>query len=97
MYNILEYSCPYNRDREDTVLPLSVHPVLQQLVFACVRASPNDRPSFKVICGLLDILFSQIHLINRDYLEMKKGRNNQNDNDEDKITITIAIRRQRRD
>ncbi len=68
------YPSPFSRETPDETeinsLPPSVHPVLRQLISACLRASPNDRPSFKVISAFMDILFLQIHLINQDYLEM---------------------------
>ncbi len=80
------YLSTYDRETPDETeiasLPSSVHPVLQQLVFACLRASPDERPSFKVISALMDLLFLQIHLINQDYLEMTKENNNNNSDDD---------------
>ncbi len=91
----------YRRETPDeteiTSLPPSVHPALQELVFACLRASPNERPSFKVICGLMDLLFLQIHLINQDYLEIMKKESNSNNNSNEVDSIQQRVLREKYD
>ncbi len=54
---------------EIQTLPSSAHPLFKQLLFACLRSSPQARPNFKTICGVIDILLVQVYLIHQDYLE----------------------------
>ncbi len=77
-YVFYEYLCNRATPEEieiQSLPPSGIHPLLGQLLFACLSPSPNARPTFKTICGVLDILLVQFHLLRREYLQLADKSN----------------------
>ncbi len=59
---------------------------MKELVFACLRPSPEGRPNFQIISCVLDVLLLQVYIINQEFIQLQTediNNNNNNNNNND--------------
>ncbi len=64
---------------------------MKELVFACLRPSPEGRPNFQIISCVLDVLLLQVYIINQEFIQLKRDdkNNNNNNNNNDSNSKTL--------